>query len=49
MDELHTGPRHPLSGTDPESYFDFHVVPLDTLCYDIYITHSYIFMYLLSN
>ena len=27
MGELHTGPSHPLSGTDPESYFDLHVVP----------------------
>ena len=30
MGELHTGPKHPLSGADPESYFDHHVVPLDT-------------------
>ena len=27
MDELHTGPKHPLSDTNPESYFDLHVVP----------------------
>ena len=27
MGELHTGPRHPLSGADPESYFDLHMVP----------------------
>ena len=27
MGEIHTGPRHSLSGTDPESYFDLHVVP----------------------
>ena len=26
MGELHTGPKHPLSGADPESYFDLHVV-----------------------
>ena len=25
--ELHAGPRHPLGCTDPESYFDLHVVP----------------------
>ena len=27
MGELHTGPKHPLSGADPESYFNLHVVP----------------------
>ena len=27
MGELHTGPRHPLSGADPESYFGGHMVP----------------------
>ena len=27
MRELHTGPKHPLSSTDPESYFDLLVVP----------------------
>ena len=26
--ELHTGPRHPLSGADSESYFDLIMVPL---------------------
>ena len=26
MGELHIGPRHLLRGTDPESYFDLHVV-----------------------
>ena len=26
MSELHTGPRHPLSGADLES-FDLHMVP----------------------
>ena len=26
MGELHTGPRHVLSGTDPESYFHLHMV-----------------------
>ena len=30
MDELHAGPRHPLSSADPESYFDLHMEPLDT-------------------
>ena len=30
MNELHTGPKHPMSGTKPESYFDLHVVPLET-------------------
>ena len=30
MDEFHTGPKYPLSGTDPEFYFDLHMVPLDT-------------------
>ena len=25
--ELHAVPKHPLSGTDPESYFDIHIVP----------------------
>ena len=30
MGELHTGTKHPLSGADPESYFDLNVVPLDT-------------------
>ena len=29
MDELHTGPMHPLSGADPESYFDLHLVDLE--------------------
>ena len=27
MAEFHTGPKHPLSGADPESYFDLHMVP----------------------
>ena len=27
MGELHSGPRHLLSGVDPESYFNPHVVP----------------------
>ena len=27
MGQLHTGPKHPLSGTDPESYFNLHIVP----------------------
>ena len=27
MGDLHTGPKHPLSGADPESYFDLHMVP----------------------
>ena len=27
MGELHAGPKHPLSGADPESYVDLHVVP----------------------
>ena len=27
MGELHTGPKHPWSGADPESYSDLHVVP----------------------
>ena len=27
MGELHTGPRHPLSGADPMPYFDLHMVP----------------------
>ena len=27
MGELHTGPKHPLSGADPESYFDLHMIP----------------------
>ena len=27
MVELRTGPRHPLSCSDIESYFDLHVVP----------------------
>ena len=27
MGELHTGPIHPLSGTDPEFYFVLYVVP----------------------
>ena len=26
MVELHAGPKHPLSGADPESYFDLHVL-----------------------
>ena len=26
MGEHHTGPKYPPSGTDPESYFDLHVV-----------------------
>ena len=25
--ELHTGPKHPLSGADHESYFNLHMVP----------------------
>ena len=29
MGELHAGPKHTLCGTDPESYFDLHVVTLD--------------------
>ena len=27
MGELNTVPKHPLSGADPESYFDLQVVP----------------------
>ena len=27
MGELHSGPKPPLSGTDPVSYFDLHVIP----------------------
>ena len=27
MGELHDGPKHPLRGADPESYFDPHMVP----------------------
>ena len=27
MGELHSGQRHPLSGADPESYFDLLLVP----------------------
>ena len=27
MGELHTGPKHPLNGADPASYFNLHVVP----------------------
>ena len=27
MSEHHTEPKHPLSGADPESYFDLQVVP----------------------
>ena len=27
MAELHTGPKHPQSGTDPDSYFKLKVVP----------------------
>ena len=27
MGELHTGPKHPLSGADPEYYFDLYMVP----------------------
>ena len=27
MNELHTVPKHPLSGEDHESYFDLHMVP----------------------
>ena len=27
MGELHTGSKHPLSGAEPESYFDLYVVP----------------------
>ena len=27
MGELHDGPKHPLSGADPKSYFDLHVIP----------------------
>ena len=27
MGELRTGPKYPLSGADPESNFDRHVVP----------------------
>ena len=27
MGELHNGPKHLLSGADPEPYFDLHVVP----------------------
>ena len=27
MDELHTRQKNPLSGTDPESYFNLHVLP----------------------
>ena len=30
MCELNTGPKRTLNGTDPECYYDFHVVPLDT-------------------
>ena len=30
MCELHTGPKHPLSGEDTETYFDLDLVPLDT-------------------
>ena len=26
MGELNTGPNHPLSSADPESYFDLHVI-----------------------
>ena len=29
MSELLAGLRYPLSGADPESYFDLHVVPPD--------------------
>ena len=28
MDELHTGPKYRLNGTEPDSYFKLHVVPL---------------------
>ena len=30
MAELHTGPKHPLNGTDLEFFFDFHLLPIDT-------------------
>ena len=30
MGELHTSPKHPMCVTDSESYFDLHVVPMDT-------------------
>ena len=30
MVELRTAPKYPLSGTDPESYFDLYMVALDT-------------------
>ena len=29
MGELHNAPRHPLSGADPEFYFNLHMVALD--------------------
>ena len=29
MGELHTGPKHALSGADPKPYFDLHVVAPD--------------------
>ena len=27
MDELHTGPKHPLCGADPETYFGLQMIP----------------------
>ena len=27
MGELYTGSKHPMSGADPESYFDIHMIP----------------------
>ena len=30
MGELHTGLRHPLSGADPDPYFDLHALPMNT-------------------
>ena len=28
MGELHTGQKHPINDTDPESYLDLHMVPI---------------------